>query len=314
MSAKQKILTNKLLIELKNVLGTKSYSEIQSIWQDNLTVLDFINKGLRIVKWKNLPHGIDPRILNINLFFKGKVVFFQHGTYGNFALPMVRCGGINVYGVMKKVRPIGVGDMAHIVNSLELEDDVDCVIFRLNDLEVPPYLYAKYYGDKVSNLYDLIDNNNMWLKFPIIIKSTGNDDLDKKNALVIKEVFSEKGFKFPVVTSAFTGLDIVNVKPQYLGIELFEQIKSWKNAYYEYLGVNHHEEKKERLSTDEVENNQEEAVVNSNKIIEPLQDCVDRANKLFGWNIQVELNVSNTGLYETNVLQLSGTQGGRVKV
>lgn len=304
-------ITNKLLEELKSILGEATYSEVYAKWQSDLNVLDFINKGLRILKWKNLPTGIDPRILNINLFFRGKVVLFPHETLGNFALPMVRTGGINAYGIMTHIRPIALGEQSNELNNIELEENIDCVVLRINDLEIPPLLYATYYGRKVSETLDNIDNNNMWLKFPIVIKSTGNEDLDKKNSLVIKEMFEQKGMKFPVITSSLDGIELLNLKPQYFGLELFEQLKCWKNMYYEYLGVNHHEEKKERLTDEEVLNNQEEASVNSNKILQPLKEQVDIANKLFGWNISVELDIENTGLYNQDVRQEISSKGVR---
>lgn len=304
-------ITNKLLEELKSILGEATYSEVYAKWQSDLNVLDFINKGLRILKWKNLPTGIDPRILNINLFFRGKVVLFPHETIGNFALPMVRTGGINAYGIMTHIRPIALGEQSNELNNIELEENIDCVVLRINDLEIPPLLYATYYGRKVSETLDNIDNNNMWLKFPIVIKSTGNEDLDKKNSLVIKEMFEQKGMKFPVITSSLDGIELLNLKPQYFGLELFEQLKCWKNMYYEYLGVNHHEEKKERLTDEEVLNNQEEASVNSNKILQPLKEQIDIANKLFGWNISVELDIENTGLYNQDVRQEISSKGVR---
>lgn len=304
-------ITNKLLEELKSILGEATYSEVYAKWQSDLNVLDFINKGLRILKWKNLPMGIDPRILNINLFFRGKVVLFQHETLGNFALPMVRTGGINAYGIMTHIRPIALGEQSNGLNNMDLEENIDCVVLRINDLEIPPLLYATYYGRKVSETLDNIDNNNMWLKFPIVIKSTGNEDLDKKNSLVIKEMFEQKGMKFPVITSSLDGIELLNLKPQYFGLELFEQLKCWKNMYYEYLGVNHHEEKKERLTDEEVLNNQEEANVNSNKILQPLKEQIDIANKLFGWNISVELDIENTGLYNQDVRQEISSKGVR---
>ena len=304
-------ITNKLLEELKSILGEATYSEVYAKWQSDLNVLDFINKGLRILKWKNLPTGIDPRILNINLFFRGKVVLFPHETLGNFALPMVRTGGINAYGIMTHIRPIALGEQSNELNNIELEENIDCVVLRINDLEIPPLLYATYYGRKVSETLDNIDNNNMWLKFPIVIKSTGNEDLDKKNSLVIKEMFEQKGMKFPVITSSLDGIELLNLKPQYFGLELFEQLKCWKNMYYEYLGVNHHEEKKERLTDEEVLNNQEEASVNSNKILQPLKEQIDIANKLFGWNIDVELDIENTGLYNQDVRQEISSKGVR---
>ena len=316
MSVKQRNITNKLLQELINVLGDPGVdsNELYSAWQHDINIMDMINKGLTLIKFENLPVGIDERTLAMQLFFKGKVVAFQHDTLGNFMLPMVRVGGINAYGVMTHIKPIAMGEHSTELGQ-ELEENVNAVIIRMNELEVPPLLYAVYYGGKITETLDLIDNNNMWLKFPIVIKSTGNIDKDKKNALIIKDILGQKGMKFPVITDSFQGIELMNIKPQYFGIELFEQLKNWKNLYMEFLGVNHHEEKKERLTNDEVLHNNEESNLNTQKILKPLRDSINKANKLFGWNIKVSLNVQASELYKDNVNMLiaSASMGGTTK-
>lgn len=317
MSSKQRNITNKLLAEIAKVLGDKdiTLNEVYSMWQNDLNVLDMINKGLSMIKFDNLPVGIDGRILAMNLFFKGKIVAFQHETLGNFMLPMTRTGGLNANGIMTHVSPVAVGEQSAELNKLVLEDNIDCVIIRINELEVPPALYAIYYGQKISETLDLIDNTNNWLNFPIIIKSSGNVDKDKKNAMVIKDILGSKGAKCPVITDATMGIELMNLKPQYFGIELFEQLKNWKNLYYEYLGVNHHEDKKERLNGDEVAYNNEESNLNTQKILKPLQDCIKKANDMFGWDIKVSLNIKGTGLYDNNVnvMITSANMGGTTK-
>ena len=306
-----KKITNKLLQELIEVIGeyNYTYTGVYAEYQKDLNVLDFINKGLRIINFKNLPENIDKRVFIIQLFFRGRLVFFKHDTLGYFILPFTRTGGVNINGIQTHLHPVGVGDMANDINQMELEENVNCVIIRLNDLEIPPLLYAIYYGKKVTDTLDLIDNNNMWLKFPIIIKSTGDDNLDKKNALIIKECLDQKGMKFPVVTNALAGLEFFDVKPQYLGAELQEQKKAWKNDYYEYLGINHHEEKKERLTDNEVEHNEEENNINTMKIYGPLQDSIDKINKMFDLNIQIEINKDIMATETQNISQQISSKG-----
>ena len=311
MSTKQAIKTNKLLEELRDIISSATFSDVYQKWQRDLNVLDLVNKGLRVIKFDDLPEEIDERTLMLNLFTRGKLVAFTHKTLGNFILPMTRFGGVNAYGKMTHIHPVAVGNQANDLNNLNLEDGVDCAVLRMNDLEVPPLLYAVYYGKKITETLGTIDNNNTWLKFPIVLKSSGDIDKDKKNSLVLKEIFDQQGIKMPVITNCFDNIELMNLKPQYFGLELFEQLKQWKNLYYEYLGVNHHEEKKERLTDDEVTNNQEESSLNADKIIEPLKESVDNINKILGWNIKVRLNIKNTGLYNTETKTEINSKGVR---
>lgn len=301
--------TNKITSELVNLFKCDDLSECYSKYQFDLNTLDLINKGTRILKWENLPNGIDNRILSLQLFGRGKVVVFHHKLLGNFALPMVRTGGLNANGFMTHIQPVAVGSTANELNNLMLEENVDCVVFRLNDLEVPPLLYARYYGEKMSNILDNIDTNTLWTSLPMLLKSTGDINKDKKNALIVKEIVELKGLKLPVITDAFSQTEIIPTKSQFFGLELFDMLEQYRGLYNEYLGVKRHETKKERLSVDEVADNSEESNVNANKVIEPLQESVDRANSLFGWNIKVSLNIANEDARTNIAVKYIGTRG-----
>lgn len=301
--------TNKIIEELKRIMSIDSIEGLYSQYQYDLNVLDFINKGTRILKWTNLPNGIDGRILNLQLFGRGKLVAFKHDTLGNFILPMVRVGGVNANGYMTHIKPVAVGEQSNELNNLTLEEGKDCVVFRMNDLEVPPILYAQYYGEKVSNTLDNIDTNTIWTSLPMILKSSGDTNKDKKDALILKEIIGLKGVKLPAITDAFANIEIVPTKTQFYGLELFDMLESYKNLYYEFLGVKHHETKKERLSEAEVQDNSEESNVNANKVFEPLLEKVQEANKLFGWNIKLSLNISNEDSKTNVAVKYIGTRG-----
>lgn len=301
--------TNKIIEELKRIMSIDSIEGLYSQYQYDLNVLDFINKGTRILKWTNLPNGIDGRILNLQLFGRGRLVAFKHDTLGNFILPMVRVGGVNANGYMTHIKPVAVGEQSNELNNLTLEEGKNCVVFRMNDLEVPPILYAQYYGEKVSNTLDNIDTNTIWTSLPMILKSSGDTNKDKKDALVLKEIIGLKGVKLPAITDAFANIEIVPTKTQFYGLELFDMLESYKNLYYEFLGVKHHETKKERLSEAEVQDNSEESNVNANKVFEPLLEKVQEANKLFGWDIKLSLNISNEDTKTNVAVKYIGTRG-----
>ena len=64
--------TKKIANELNSLFNVTSLEEGYSLYQYDLNVLDFINKGTRILKWENIPTGIDARTLNLQLFRKGR--------------------------------------------------------------------------------------------------------------------------------------------------------------------------------------------------------------------------------------------------
>ena len=305
-----KLPVNKWIKEIRDLLRCQTLEECYSEYQFNLHTIDLINKGLRFLKIENLPDEIDTRVFLYLIFFRGRLLFFKDDTKGYFCLPYVRKGGINAYGRQVEASPVALGNMGNELNNKTYTINENCVEIRANDIGIAPVLYAIYYGEKISNLYDLRDNTNNWLKFPVILKSSGDVDKDKKNAIVLKSIFEEEGMKFPVISDAFNGLELFNIKQQYFGMEIQEQIKCVQNDYYEFLGVAHHEEKKERLTNDEVATNQQENDLNTAKMVDCLRESFDKVNKMFGLNIKVSVNKNANIMNDTNIESTLASKGG----
>lgn len=265
MSKQDKLI--KLGKELVNLFGVNTQA-IKDVAQDNLFTIDMVNMGLRVYEWEGLPQGIDKRTIERILFFRGKAVFFKHPTLGYFCLPFVYKEQINANGFMTKVDPISVATNSATASdfaNLDLEDGVNCVIIRDNELEVPPIMYARLYGEMLNTLYDDREINNMWLRIPMIfgigdgtdLKGKGTDTAQQaKNALVLKDIMLGQGqLKLPYITDVFKNLQAINVKQPYIGAEIYEQIKTVKNDWHEFLGIYQENDKKERVITGEQEAN-----------------------------------------------------------
>lgn len=82
------------------------------------------------------------------------------------------------------------------------------------------------------------------------------------------------------------------------------------NDYYEFLGVAHHEEKKERLTNDEVATNQQENDLNTAKMVDCLRESFDKVNKMFGLNIKVSVNKNANVMNDTDIDSTLASKGG----
>lgn len=309
MAKQPKVPINRILEEIRSIVGKFDLGNLQSNWAKDLNTLDNINKVMELFTLKNLPDTYSERYIKLLLITRGALMAFNHPILGKMILPFSRQGGLNPLGFMTKARPIAQGGDVSLLGNAEYEIGKDCEIIRCNSLEVPIILYCDFYGKKLTDLLNLIKKNNVWCKFPVVLKSSGDVDKDKKNALVVKDFISEDGLQAPIITDSLNGIDIINVKSQYLGAELIQQYKEFANLFYEFLGVNHHEEKKERLTNDEVNFNTEMSNINSSKLVKPLTDSINAVNKVLSWNLDVEFNFADTRLYNIHSQQVNLTQG-----
>lgn len=285
MAEKKMIYTEKICKELFNLLATQS--DVNAAFTQNIHTLDLINKSIFMFKWENLPDTITKRAVEPRLFFRGKLCFFFDDKVGYQILPFTYKGGLNDENQYTRVMPLSITGQQYgekIINE-------DCVIIRDNELEVPPIIYAIYYGDKISELFSIRDKNNNWLNLPIILKASGDRSKDKRTALEAKQILIDGKTSVAYVTDIFNALQMFDVKPQYFGAELEEQIKVMKNNYLEYLGIDHLGfEKRERMITSEVNVKEEENSLNRDKRLQPRRDACELINNIFGLNVSVDYN------------------------
>lgn len=276
----------KILKERINVLTSELDKETKI--STDLHLLDFFNISMKMFDWKNLPSEIPKRRVEMLLFNHGAVAFFKTKDKGYYILPFAYCGGINDYGDFTRIRPIS---KSGITQFGEYTIGEDCVIIRDNELEIPPYIYAKFYGEKISELFNIRQKNNNFLKMPFIFGSSGNRGKDARNALEIKQITQNDKNEVYFITDAFDNLKLFDMKPQYFGREIQEQIKDLKNDFFEWAGIKHlPQDKKERMLVDEVNIDEEKNVINTEKRLEPRKRACEEINSIFNLDIDVEVN------------------------
>lgn len=258
----------------------------------NLHTLDLINKGIKLFEWGNVPKTITNRTIEKLLFFHGKLMFFHHETLGYIVTPFTFVGGVNYLNEFTKVRPLVVGDLSSQFNK-DYEIGVDCVIIRDNELMVAPVIYAIFLGEKISKLYSDREKNNLWLTLPLIFQSSGDLVKDKKKQKEIEKVLLSNGFEVAIISSIFEDITMFNIKTQYLGAEIQEQIKVLKNDFLEYLGIDNSEQKKERKITLEQEAENEETSINLEKRLSPRMEAIQEIKEIFNLDLTIDVKKSS---------------------
>lgn len=295
-------------IRLKN-LFLNSDKQLEQYFNENIHFLDFSNQAFQVFKWKNIPDEIPQRKIEMNMFKYGKLAFIKDKYLGYFILPFAYCQGLDAYGDYRRLQVISL-DYDNQLNGKEFEINKDCVVIRDNYMETPPMIYAKYYAHLISELFRIRIKNNNFLKLPFIFSSTGDRGKDSKNMLEIQNIMYADNNEIAVISDAFKMLNFFDLKPQYFGREIQEQIKDLKNEFYTWCGLKHLPvEKRERMLVDEVNIEDEIKNINVSKRYEPRKEACEKINKIFGLNISVEVNTFDDDIPKTSNIVASVAGG-----
>lgn len=281
---------NKLLTARE--LGTEADNLARTI--KSLKLADYTNLALQTRKYNKSPKEINSRQMELNMFQQGKLVLFRHNTLGYWILPCTYVRGLAPDGSRKFVSPRPIGDTtaADELRNLVLEIDVDCVILRDNDLEIPCCLYADYYANKISELCTSRDKNIEKLEFPIVFNVKGDISRKKKAGFTLKNILLGRRNSAFVISEFFDSIESLDMKAQCYLEQFSQQIKEFDNEFYEYIGVRHLDvEKKERLVTNEMEANQDKFLIHAEKRIQPIAQALEKARALWSdFEMTVEPN------------------------
>ena len=280
---KQKNIIQREAMRLLNSVNDKKSLDVR-----RLKLLDFFNLAIHSFNYFDIPEEIRKRRIELDLCSYGALVFFKDDKYGYFLLPFTYVGSLDVYGEYTRVKPISLAD------DIQFEErtiNEDCVILRDNTLEIPSFIYAKYYANEIADLVNTRRKNTNFVKLPFIFGSSGDIGKDKAKAFEVKKILYSDDNEIAMFTDAFKQLQLFDLKPQYFGREITELIKDLEHEYYEYLGVRHlATDKKERMTDDEVLINDEKYLIHTEKRLAPRVEAMERIKEIFNLDMRVEVN------------------------
>lgn len=251
---------------------------------DNIYYNWFSNLALTTFKWKNLPDTVDPRFLELCLYFDGLAVFFYDDIMGYLCLQCMINGELNVYRV--PVRRTAYATNGYFNYDLTEENSV--VIFN-NYTRTNTFYTVSYYAQKVANVDKTMDINLNAQKTPIALRTSENQRLTTENAfkkyegngpvIVLDESFNPNTF------------GVLNLQAPYLVDKLQQQKREYINEFLTQIGVTStNNQKKERLISDEVNTDLGMSVSSIFPRLDMRKQACEKINALFGLNIDVEYN------------------------
>lgn len=240
-------------------------------------------------KWTDLPDSVDPRYMELHLYYSALCVFYDDKDFGMLALKGSGQGLINHYDDPTSFQVIaGNGRVNRTLKA------TDCVPIWANALRRPDHDISMIYATKLAELERTIEINLMTMRHPFILLADDNDKLSIMNAM--NQV--REGQPVIVGTQALGDmlenkakiLDMKLDKDQVINLQLVKA-KQW-NDCMTYLGINNaNQDKRERLVTSEVSANNSQVLMARETALNARRLAVERINKKYDLHIKVEWNV-----------------------
>lgn len=243
-------------------------------------------------EWKNLPEGLDPRFIEITLFFNGQIAMFYDEELGRYlCLPYSNNGLLDVYN-----NPVSYRAYANNGYQKELTDK-DSIICYNNMMRTTSVMDAEQYAWRLAQLERTLDVNINAQKTPVLLRCSENQRLVLKNLYMKYDgnqpfVFGDKDLDRQAVT-------VLKTDAPYL-VDRLQDAKAvlWNEALT-YFGIaNVASEKKERMVVDEVQRSMGGVFAARNSRLTARKIAAEAFNKMYGTNIQVEFKNLDTDVSE----------------
>ena len=251
---------------------------------NNITYEYWFNRIMEIAcnayEWSNLPDTVDERFLEIGLFSKGEMIYFNDEELGNLCLTVAVAGQFNMYQVPTQRR-------AYAVNGYQKQlSEKDSVLIYNNYLRIPTAYIADIYARRLADIDRTIEVNVQAQKTPVLLY--GSEEM----RLTLKNAYAQYVGNEPVIV-ADKDFDLKNIgvyktdAPQVF-TPLYELKKEVWSECLSVLGIENSISKKERLLSSEISANLGSVYAQRYTGLNARRQAADEINKMFGTNISVD--------------------------
>ena len=247
--------------------------------------------GISVFQWKNLPKGVDERMLEFWLMRDGFVGFFydemlksdekRRAPEGYAVLPMLIQGAWDMY-------EYPTDRTAYAVNGFQYDctEDNSVLIFN-NYLRVPMWLTMWQYAYRLAETQRTIDINCKQQRTARVIRCDEKQRLTYLNAA--KEVDEGRNWVHGDKNLDLDDFQVFDITTPFVANEMQIYKHQLWNEALTYLGIeNVNTDKKERLISDEVVNNMGDVEAERFTRLNARKQACKQINELFDLDIDVE--------------------------
>ena len=237
--------------------------------------------SISVFEWTGLPDSVDQRYLELMLFERGGVVFFEDEVLGHLVLPYTFWGRFNIYRLPRKLRAVADNGYNH---NLTIKNSV--IIFN-NVLRTSSIRDASLFARRLSNFDRVIDVNVNAQKTPVLIRCS------EKERLTLLQLYEKYEGNEPFIFGdeglSANPLSSVTTQAPFVADKIYDLKTKFWNEMLTFKGIsNLNVQKKERLISDEVARSQGGTIASRYSGLMMRQQACEKINKMFGLNIWCE--------------------------
>lgn len=240
-------------------------------------------------KWEDLPDTIDARFLEMELFYKGVVLFYRDEDYErHLAVRAALMGPTNMYDNPTKFRTI---DMPTYQGKDLLPSEAVPIWGSYS--RIPARDVVLVYARRLAELDVTLETNARNMRINKFVVAEEGERMTITNALRQMDegqpaVFMRSGYN---LTDSIHALDL-GLHPQTIETVRLEKNQVW-NECMTMLGItNTNQDKKERMVSAEATGSDGQVLAARNSAMKPRMEAADQINKLFNLNVSVKWDLN----------------------
>lgn len=237
--------------------------------------------SMTMFDWQNLPDTVDPRFLELTLFFDGQAVFFEDEELGYLCLQCLTSGNFDVYRIPIERRAIAVNGY-----NRDLTRENSVIIYN-NYLHCNSVTDCVMFSDRLYDLDRTIEINARAQKTPVLIHGT------EKQRLSLINMYQKWDGNEPVIFGDKqldpNNLQVLSTGAPYVADKLYGLKTQIWNEALTYLGIsNVNMQKRERMVSDEVVRQMGAVIASRYSRLESRRQACEKINEIFGLDVWVD--------------------------
>lgn len=253
---------------------------------NNMTANDYYDRlkliAISLFEWEGLPKTCNQRHLENTLYTMGRALFYQDpDNKGYFNAKCTPSGTLNHYD-----EPLNFTAYSTVYN--HTYDRNDCVLIRNNYLERPTDFSVTLFASRLTEAERTIDVNIKAQKTPILVRCDDKDRLTMKN--LYRDYEGNEPFILGGKALNLEGLKVLKTDAPFVADKLQKYKHEIWNEALTFFGINNtNSDKRERLTDDEVNANNELIGVNAQAMLLTRQEACKWINEKYGLNVSVKM-------------------------
>ncbi len=255
---------------------------------NNATYYDYLARMKKIAtsmfEWVNLPSSMNPRYLELCLYYKGMAALLYDDDYGYINTQAVSSGYINIYGLPTKIDCFSFSYNTqrelYVPNANTLRNK-ECILVMNNYDCVPTCSTIELFAKRLAEAQRAADVNINAQKTPLLLLA------DKSQELTIRNVYAQIDGNVPAIIGdkkLLTDDTIRAIKTEapFVADNIRQYMTGIWNDFLSFIGITNIDEKRERLVEKEAAKNNELVNMNMQSYLIPRKQACKDFNEKFG--------------------------------